>query len=257
LGAIAYAAVQAGIVTTLAAEAHTAWDVVMSPPPGGLILIDNLDSILAAMSHEHRDAFVQAVQALLREGSARGIHVALATLDHGAVFAQLQPLLRTRLELSGAGLATWQGLATRVALAPAAGVATPEVASMQWEPFASYIVVTHRPQYFARRVPAEAAPRIVLLRPGLAPSAEPTLYVGDVDDWQSAFALLAALKATAHIVFDGCTPSEVRALRLFRGLLPHTEAALAVHVTPEGEAYRARLGDARAMNVQSEREEAA
>jgi|GEM_PF-6867240 len=253
---LAHAAKTAGADVVIAADAVSAWDVVVNPPSQGIVLLDNLESITATYGHEHRDAFIQALQALLREGAGRGIFVAAATLDHGAVFAQLQNLMRSRLQMGpNPGLGFWCDLPTRIATTPGSEVrggaqfngSSPETSAppVSWDDNASYLVVTHRPEQFIARLPAPAASRtrIVTAAANTTPTTESAIYVGDVDDWQSAYNLLTTLRRTALIVFEDCTPSEVRALRLSRGLLPYAPPGTSILLHPSGEAQRVRISE--------------
>jgi len=249
LAALAHAASTAGIPTTCAVDAQTAWDLVMEPPTQGCVLLDNLDSVAAEFSHEHRDAFFHALQALLREGAGRGIFVVATTLAHGAAFAQVQNLMRAQLHLGAVvGAGQWRGLPTRIAVTPAQAAASAIAAVLapappiSWDHTQSYLVVTHRPERFIARLPNMAASRARAIGPGATRCAEPSIYVGDIDDWQAAYTLLVALRRTAHIVFDECTPSEVRSLRLSRGLLPYAPPGTSIVLSPSGKTRRVRIG---------------
>jgi S-DNA-T family DNA segregation ATPase FtsK/SpoIIIE len=44
--------------------------------------------------------------------------------------------------------------------------------------------------------------------------------LGDVDDWQSRWGAIAALRPVAELVFDACSPADLRALTRVRDLPP-------------------------------------
>ncbi|GAB3617848.1 hypothetical protein GCM10027416_24050 [Okibacterium endophyticum] len=48
----------------------------------------------------------------------------------------------------------------------------------------------------------------------------PVVMVGDTEQWQAQWALLTALRPSAHLVFEGCTPAEFRAITRIRDLPP-------------------------------------
>jgi hypothetical protein len=68
-----------------------------------------------------------------------------------------------------------------------------------------------------------------------------SIFVGDVEDWQSQFALHARLRPHASYIFDDCSPAEVRAVRRSRDVLPHTNRGSAIYLSLEGVATRVTL----------------
>jgi S-DNA-T family DNA segregation ATPase FtsK/SpoIIIE len=67
------------------------------------------------------------------------------------------------------------------------------------------------------------------------------VFIGDVDNWQAKWSLLARLRPHAIFVFDDCSPGEVRAVRRSRDLLPHSRRGGVICLTPNGEATRVTL----------------
>ena len=58
--------------------------------------------------------------------------------------------------------------------------------------------------------------------------------LGDVDDWQSRWGAIAAFRPVAELVFDGCTPADLRALTRSRELPPPIAREEAWLLTPDG-----------------------
>ena len=69
------------------------------------------------------------------------------------------------------------------------------------------------------------------------------VFVGDVDSWQAQWALLAALRPHATVLFDGCSLADYRLLSRRRELPPplSTAQSRVWLLTPDGSVTRARL----------------
>jgi S-DNA-T family DNA segregation ATPase FtsK/SpoIIIE len=87
---------------------------------------------------------------------------------------------------------------------------------------------------FAESKPQSASTRLVIL--------------GDVDDWQSRWGALSALRPVAEILFDGCSPADFRVLTRSRELPPPLSPSNGLGTAPlvwrleqDGTATRARL----------------
>ena len=227
-----------------------------------ILAIDDLDAHISSFSIEHREAFLAALQMRLRTSPAEQTWFVIGALDHGSTCAWVSQLVRSSLKLvaptrgSAPGLTLWHGHETRVLHTPAAtgataaGVLTTELAPLlpqTWLPGQSYLVVTHRVRQVIHSLGEQGVPVDAVHDVGLPIAleannpADPRIYVGDAESWQANYNLLGQLRREATIIFDGCTPSEVRSLRLHRGLLPHTEPGHALAVTPDGEIHRIEL----------------
>jgi S-DNA-T family DNA segregation ATPase FtsK/SpoIIIE len=75
---------------------------------------------------------------------------------------------------------------------------------------------------------------------GITPGG-PFAVIGDVDDWQSRWGAIAAFRPVAELVFDGCTPSDLRALTRSRELPPPIAHGEAWRLEPDGTFARTRL----------------
>jgi len=75
---------------------------------------------------------------------------------------------------------------------------------------------------------------------GAAP-ARSIAVIGDVDDWQSRWGAIAAFRPVAELVFDGCTPADLRALTRSRDLPPPIGPADVWRLASNGAFERSRL----------------
>ena len=73
--------------------------------------------------------------------------------------------------------------------------------------------------------------------------ADGPVFLGDVDSWQAQWALLAALRPRATVLFDGCSLADYRLLSRRRELPPPLSAGQSRvwQLTPDGSVTRARL----------------
>jgi len=280
-------ATQASDALSLGArDAEGAWDAITSPDPDvALILVDDIEALLAQFTLEHRDAFLEALMALLRTGPSRGTFVVIASQNGPLFAAPWAALLKSTLALGrtpGRGL--WNENALQGALvksAPVADQSPAERSPIQWNPGQQYVVVTPRPRLCL--VELATSVRVAASCPASGPASEPAVdlasdlasdrvsdpanpdvqftdvgrresgalevfdaataqvFIGDVEDWQAQYALLAQLRARATFVFDECSPAEVRAIRRSRHVLPHARRGTALCVSPEGVIARVSL----------------
>lgn len=158
----------------------------------------------------------------------------------------------------------WLGARVQVAFDPDAPTpADPPPRLLPLPPGRPLAVVTTRPgpvlrrltdARFACRTPAESAvpptaspsAPTTLSAPGAAagatPGSEPTAaVVGDPDDWQAQWGALAALRPGSALVFDGCTPAQVRQLARIRELPPPLADGQCWLITEDGLAERTVL----------------
>jgi S-DNA-T family DNA segregation ATPase FtsK/SpoIIIE len=274
------AAGSSGPVVRVTADPEAAWDVVTacvggirSGPSTALLLVDDLDALVARFPDEYAAAFVERLAAVLREGPARGVHVAIATQRltpaiHPAVsLCDSRVLLRmpSRQEFviaggpSGAfvaggapGSGTWNGRAIQVAVPDAAAAAPPARGVATIDLAGTLAVVTPAPRDFATKARAAGA-TVVELAPGAAhPKAlviEPgaKVIVGDPDSWQAHWGAITAIAASTPVLFDRCTLADYRALTRSRELPPPilSSADIAILLAPGQPAERVRVAWAR------------
>jgi S-DNA-T family DNA segregation ATPase FtsK/SpoIIIE len=155
----------------------------------------------------------------------------------------------------------WQGHRLQVALVPPVPPPAPRPPRpVRLRPGRGYAVVSTRPAEAARRLRAAAGGRpltISLLADDAGPGAAertPTdgeatgvgtgaeaisVLLGDPEEWQGQWGALQAARRSRCVLFDGCTPRDVRALARIPGLPPPLADARSVwFVEPGGEVQR-------------------
>jgi S-DNA-T family DNA segregation ATPase FtsK/SpoIIIE len=238
------------------------WDVVADAPNNSLVLIDDLDAVLAQFSLEHRDAFVDALLSLLRTGPRRGVCVVIACHSGAALTSSWGVLMKSTLFLDGLpGRGQWGGHVLQLAVPESRRSAASlddevetDAPAMQWVNSRDYIVVSSRPRVLVAGLRLRESTLQIVdlghLRSGgdaagdllaVTQSNGARVYVGDVEDWQAQWNLLARLRTQATFIFDECSPAEVRAVRRSRDVMPHAKAGTALALGPEGRAARVQL----------------
>jgi S-DNA-T family DNA segregation ATPase FtsK/SpoIIIE len=232
--------------------------------PSRVVLIDDLDSLVARCPEEYEAAMLDMLCSIARDGPAAGVHCVIATQRLGAGLHGVAALCGQRLLLgmnsrhehvvaggdpavhhggSGPGSGSWQGLRVQVAITQVrAGRGHRALRSTQLaatrRPLA---VVTSRPRRFAellRRYDArfEAPGAISGVTAGAAAAHPPQpvdqlsvaprvgAILGEPDEWQAQWGALSALRSTHTIVVDGCSVAEFRAVTRIRALPPPLDA---------------------------------
>ena len=244
-----------------------------------VLLIDDLDAIVAGCSDDYQTALLDRLAHVLRDGPASGIHCVVTVQRVGGslhgVAALTSSLLTLRMPnrqehvLAGADPATflpdappgagyWRGNRVQVAFVPA-GRSEPQplVRCAVSVATAVVAVVSTRPEEITRRL-QELAPRAAVTVLGVWRAGEsselavsgggpdilaPQIVVGDPEVWQSQWTLLASLRRSGALLFDGCSLAEVRALTRSRELpppVPRGERPLWI-LDRDGEFARAEL----------------
>lgn len=239
------------------------------PEPGAVLLIDDLDLILARCDADHAPELVDLVARLLREAARRGARVVTSGRRLSGPLLGLAPQFGSRLLLrlaareehvlaggSGTdfdpraqpGSGTWEGVVVQVA--------RPEPRErrvLAGEPSVpldiplggELAVVSGRPReldgwWSAQRV------RVWLVGSPDAglPSVDPgrTVLLGDPDAWQSDWATLSRARRDLPIVLHGCGVADFRAITRSREVPPPL-APGEVWLVESGRVRRARLGD--------------
>jgi S-DNA-T family DNA segregation ATPase FtsK/SpoIIIE len=236
-----------------------AWDVVagLHAAHDEIVAIDDLDALLARCTGEYRDALVERLGAALREGPRRGVHFVMGAQRMTADVQSLASLVPARLWLrhsnrqefvlaggdsalwlSGlpAGGGLWRGHRVQVVLEQSSA-REPQEPEIEPTPSGPIAVVTSRPAALVLR--ALAAGRTV----GTLDEPGDDVVVGDLDEWQSHWGALAAMRQVADVVFDGCSPADYRALTRLRELPPPLVGVgdLAWRLRADGTAARVRL----------------
>lgn len=243
-----------------------AWDALDDPAQGVLVL-DDVDSLLARFTPEYRAAFAERLGGLLRDGPGRGIRLALAAQRVTGELQALIGLVPARLYLRHAtrqdvliaggeavdhraglppGGGSWRGRRVQVArVAPrsAEDAGLPE-GVLGSGPLA---IVSTRPGVLSPRLGG----RIVALADApdvVAVARTGATLIGDVDEWQSRWGALASLRGIAHVLLEGCTTADFRAITRSRELPPPLDGrpGWCWRLEPDGSVSRVRLplGDA-------------
>lgn len=279
---------KSGLIATLLRVGHAesvptdiegAWDAVgraverLRREVGGarLLLIDDLDALVARFAEEYRASFVDFLVELLREGGA-GLNLVMTARRVPAAIQAVAALSDVRLILGlpnrqdhllagGAtqsyvadappGAGEWRGSRVQLALTEAPPeVTTPPSPELLLQGRTSLLVVSRRPAELARRLNRNSESDVIELASvarvselSIIDAARPAVIVADCETWQSHWALLASLKTKTGILFDGCTPAEFRAISGLR-VLPPPLSPLSGRgwlLEPDGTVARVRL----------------
>ena len=238
-----------------------AWDALaeVEGARDTVLVIDDADSLLARFPPEYRSAVVERLAALLRDGPSRGVYLALSAQRLTADLVPLAALTPARLLLRHASKQDWvlaggEGAAFSPALPPGGGLWRGD--SVQVVAAAPYGHAERAP--IVERLDGSRAVAVVTTRPGAVPGAVPLavadltalrpghLVVGDVEEWQSRWGAIAAVRQVADVVLDACTPADVRTLTRSRELPPPLTglAGVAWWLDPRGGVSRVRFDPA-------------
>ncbi|ANP71818.1 ATP-binding protein [Cryobacterium arcticum] len=231
-----------------------------------LLLIDDLDAVLARWGDEHRAAAVDLVTGLLRDGGPSGLRLVITVQRLTGALQMLPALCQSRVVLRLPGVhehqAAGEPAASYDATLPTGGgrwrggriqLLQPEpVGGGSAQPVRRHVDVpsasdTAGPEgvravllVVAGSVARSAAAfqvdgpagsrRVVELAAGpvagaggrieVSTVAAGTVLVGDADAWQGNWSLLAGLRRTAPLVFDGASLGDYRLLTRRRELPP-------------------------------------
>lgn len=226
-----------------------------------LVLIDDLDSLVPRFAGEYRQAFVEMMNRVLRDGPARGIHVVITgqrlSGDLQSIVTSMQSRIMLRhtsrhdLVLAGGeadqfveslppGAGHWRGY--RIQIAKVQRVDRQPVGGREvaLDTNRALALVSTQSHLHLRRVPGAIALANANLDSDVATSPG-SVIVGDVDDWQSRWGALTSLRSRAEIVFDRCIPADFRALTRSRTLPPPVIQGQCWVLTDEGAVKRTRL----------------
>jgi S-DNA-T family DNA segregation ATPase FtsK/SpoIIIE len=241
-----------------------AWDQVageIARPSGqlgarGLLVIDDLDAIVARMTDDYQQAFVDMLVELLRSGPAAGLRLVIAVRRIPAALHPVAELCDSRLILRlpsrqdhllgggepggyepGAppGRGEWLGNRVQLLLDETGEDREPDglpVRRIDWAGGARLAVVSTAPAAFERAMLASGCTARVVTLGGRSPAgtehtalevldaAQRVVIIGDPEAWQSQWGLASTLRATVSLVFHACTPAEFRAVSGQRRLPP-------------------------------------
>lgn len=229
-----------------------------------LMVIDDLDALVPRFVAEHRVAWLDMLTRVLREGPSAGLVVAASAQRLTGELGSLSGLFPSRLMLrhsstqdwvlaggesatavvaGAAGAGRWKGKRIQVVLShPAA-----RESFVAWDALTPGLPIAIATTRAASVAASLSAAGMTVVAPeavagGAAPAAGIAI-VGDIDEWQSRWGALAALRPTSEILFEGCSPADFRALTRSRELPPPLPArpGSAWRLRPDGSVGRVLL----------------
>ena len=200
-------------------------------PTPALVGIDDLDSLVPRFGADHRAVVVERIARLLREGPARGIHLAVSAARLSGDAQPLAALVPSVLFLrhgsrhdwilSGGegsdahtsgppGSGRWHGHRIQVVAEPTPPAVESEPRATALDPDRPWAVVVGSPSD-ARPLSARVRVPLEAVTPGV-PLPDGARVVGSVDEWSSRWGLLASMRDGAEVVLLGCAAADVRTL---------------------------------------------
>jgi len=243
------------MVVRVPAHPERLWDAVSSlhdrlPPAGSAVLIDDLDAVALRLPAEYAHVVLERVEELVRRAGTAGVLVVAGAHRLTGAVSRVAELFPRRLILpypsrvdhvaaggdpSGfdpsapPGRGRLDGRAVQIAAAPAALPET-EAVEEAWMPTARLTGVVARRSPTGRRAHAawqEQGVRVLEVDDYVAhpaPAAEGcVLVVGEPDDWQRHWRLLADVRGDHDLVIDTSCAAELRVVAGFRGVPPYCE----------------------------------
>jgi len=243
-----------GAAQLIAGDIEGAWDELAAlcdslstgAPTPRVVLLDDVDSLLARFGPEHQLDFADMLARLLRDGPRHRTTVVLATQQLPTALHAVMALCGSRLLLRlpsrqdhllaggrgdlydehlppGGGL--WESNRMQVGHLPPRPPQFARVPpSLDLRLGETTAVVSASPRGLATRVAGGRGIRIVDVgmpdAEQLADAAVHTILLGDPPAWQRAWATLAAMRGRVPLVFDGCTVGDFRAVTGSRRLPP-------------------------------------
>jgi S-DNA-T family DNA segregation ATPase FtsK/SpoIIIE len=240
-----------------------------------VVVIDDLDSVMAGLEPEYRQVAVDNLATLLRGGTPRSPLVVAAVQRVAGGISSLVGLFDDVIVMAMAskqeylaaggegslysaqlppGRFQWQGSIGQFVIADACGtdhevVAVPRVI---FDRGGVFLVVAARVAVTVTRLKTQdvhivevspvASPGITV--PEVSVHNTATVFVADVDTWMSQWSLLMSIRAVGVLIFDGCTPTDFRGITRRRTLPPplrRHEGEIWVH-TLDGEVSVRRWG---------------
>lgn len=248
-----------GTAQRLPAHPEGLWDAVAAlheelPRPGSAVLIDDLDTVALRLPPEYAHIVMERIEGLVRRAAAAGVLVVAGAHRLTGSVSRVAELFPRRLVLpyptrvdhasagadpstfdaaAPAGRGRLDGRTLQIAIAPLA-IREPAVPDPAWMPLAPLTGVVARRSPAGRRALAawEAHGDRVLAvddyvaDPGVVATAR-LVVVGEPDDWQRHWRLLADVRGDHDLVIDTSCASELRVLAGFRGMPPYCDPGAA------------------------------
>jgi S-DNA-T family DNA segregation ATPase FtsK/SpoIIIE len=243
--------------STIRVPAHPElmWDAVAAlhdalPPAGTAVLIDDLDAVALRLPPEYAHAVLERVESLVRRAAGAGVLVVAGAHRMTGPVSRVAELFARRLVLpyptrvdhaaaggdpsafdrsAPPGRGRLDGRAVQVALARATS-AEPHPADAWWMPTARLTGVVARRSPAGRQALAAWEDHGVRVREvddhvddPAAVAEGRVVLVGEPDDWQRHWRLLADVRGDHDLVVDTSCAPELRVLAGFRGVPPYCE----------------------------------
>jgi S-DNA-T family DNA segregation ATPase FtsK/SpoIIIE len=244
---------QRGVVR-LPQDPEGLWDAVAAlaermPAPGTVIVVDDFDALATRLPSEYAQLVVERLEMIVRRAGDTGVLVAVGAHRLTGGVSRIADLVPRRLLLpyanrtdhaaaggepglfdpdAPAGRGRWAGLTVQVALAPERPVVSVS-RPVPWHPSGPLTGFVARRSPAAREALAaweqRGARLIEVDRYATDPGATEgrTVLVGEPDEWQRHWRLLADLRGDHDLVVDTSCASELRVLVGVRELPPFCE----------------------------------
>lgn len=246
-----------GPVVRVPSDPEGIWDAVAlladAPlPRDGLLVVDDIDALAARLPGDHAHVVTERLERVLRSAGEARLFVAASAQRLTGAAARLADLLPRRLVLATSSRADHVALGglpehyaptappgrgrlagRAVQVAVAGPVDSPPVASMaEWMPRSGVtgLVARRSPAREAAEAWAEAGVRIVPIDEaaiaidiGEFARGERVVIVGDPDEWQRHWRLLATVRDEHDLVIDAGCAAEFRLLAADRNIPPYCE----------------------------------
>ncbi|MFB9645945.1 FtsK/SpoIIIE domain-containing protein [Microbacterium terregens] len=244
-----------GDVQWVSSMAEQGWDAVAGlavrvPPPGSLVVLDDLDALASALAPEYARELIERLERLVRGAGSAGIFVAVSAQRLVGAVARLGDLLPRRLVLAAAsraehiaaggepshyepgsppGRGRIDGRAVQVATSSAPAPLRP-VPTGPWYPCQPLTGAVLRRSPVARAALAEWTRRgaSVLSLDEYAGASEwatgrPVVVAGDAEEWQRHWRALTTMRSDHDFVVESSFAAELRMLTGERALPPYCE----------------------------------
>jgi S-DNA-T family DNA segregation ATPase FtsK/SpoIIIE len=241
---------QAPASVLVPADLEDAWDAVATlceepPAPGSVVVIDDLDALVAGYPHDYAAEFGERMERFVRGAGDHGLLVVAAAQRLTGTAGRIAELLPRRVLLGTAsrseyialggeashhtprqpaGRARVEGRAVQIAVAPPRPHGD-RAESPPWFPDHGLTGFVARRSSATRATIAAWQERgIDVVRVADAAGERPgpsTLIVGDADDWQRHWQLLATVRDEHALVIHPSVATDFRALSADRALPPY------------------------------------
>ncbi|MFT4234366.1 MAG: FtsK/SpoIIIE domain-containing protein [Microbacterium sp.] len=242
-------AVQRSDATVVPRDAEGAWDAIERAEHEGasLLVIDDLDAVIARYPHDYASAMAERIETLVRDAGERRMTVVMTAARLTGQISRILDLIPRRAILSLAtradhaaaggeagdfdarrvpGRAALDGREVQFAFAPEAQ-ATPQAPPALWQPTAPLTALVLRAAHRRVQTLAEAWPDVHVVELDDAAAVlpqtgrHPTVVVGEAESWQRQWALLNQVRSHLPIVIGAECAGDIRGITGERELPPY------------------------------------